>query len=79
MDKLKDWNMDQDWVVNTHMNALQKQEGELIDLELQFRSMDQGCKTTFEHIDKDLEALDGCVDRRRRKCKQTTMSLQIVE
>lgn len=71
--------MDQDWVVNVQTNTITKQEGELIDLELQVQSVNHGCKTTFEHINKDLEALDGHINHHSQECEQTECSLQVTE
>ena len=41
-------------------------DGELSDLALKMDAMDEGLRSRFSRVDKDLSALDGCVNRRRK-------------
>ena len=56
----------QNRVINKQTETLTKIDGEVADLSLKFNAMDEGMKTAVARIDKDLEALDDRVNRRRR-------------
>jgi len=48
-------------MINAKTGVLTKINGEITDLGLKVDAM-EGVKTTFIHIDKDLEALNDCID-----------------
>ena len=52
---------------------------ELTNVGLQVQAMDEGVKTGFARVDKDLEALDQRIDRRRDQCERTENILQAAE
>jgi len=54
----------QNRIINKQTDTLTKMDGELTDMALKLDAMDEGVKTGFSRVDKDLEALDGCVNRR---------------
>ena len=55
----------QNCIINKQTDTLTKIDTEVTDLGLKFNAMDEGLKTTVIHIDKDLEALDDRIGRRR--------------
>ena len=52
---------------------------EIVDLGLCSQFMDEGLKTGFLRVDKDLEALDQRIDRRREECDKTWEELRVAE
>ena len=52
---------------------------EIVDLGLRSQMMDEGLKTGFLRVDKDLEALDQRIDRRREECDKTREELRAAE
>ena len=52
---------------------------EIVDLGLRLQMMDEGLKTGFLRVDKDLEALDQHIDRRREECDKTREELRAAE
>ena len=52
---------------------------EIVDLGLRSQFMDEGLKTGFLRVDKDLEALDQRIDRRREECDKTREELCAAE
>ena len=52
---------------------------EIVDLGLRSQFMDEGLKTGFLRVDKDLEALDQCIDHRREECDKTREELRAAE
>jgi len=49
------------------------------DLSLQINAVDEATQTSLRHIDLDLEALDGWVDRRCRECETAEAELCLAE
>ena len=54
-------------------------DGELTDMALKMDAMDEGVKTGFSRVDKDLEALDGRVNRHRKDNDLVAEKLRIAE
>jgi len=54
-------------------------DGELTDMALKLDAMDEGVKTGFSHVDKDLEALDGRVNHRHKDTEVVVEKLRIAE
>ena len=52
---------------------------DIVDLGLRSQMMDEGLKTGFLRVDKDLEALDQRIDRRREECDKTREELRVAE
>jgi len=53
---------DQNRVLNAQTNVVMKIDGEVANLALEVQAIDTGIKTVVSHINKDLEALDQCVN-----------------
>jgi len=49
----------QNRAINKQTKTLMTMDGELTDMALKLDAMDEGVKTGFSRVDKDLEALDG--------------------
>jgi len=49
----------QNCIINKQTETLTKMDGDLTDMALNMDAMDEGVKTGFSRVDKDLEALDG--------------------
>jgi len=54
-------------------------DGELSDLALKFDAMDEGVKSGFSRVDKDLVALDDRVHRRRKDSEAIKEKLKVAE
>ena len=52
---------------------------EIVDLGLRSQFMDEGLKTGFLRVDKDLEALDQRIDCRQEECDKTREELHAAE
>jgi len=52
----------QNCIINKQTDTLTKMDGELTNMALKLDAMDEGVKTGFSCVDKDLEALDTCVN-----------------
>jgi len=53
----------QNHIINKQTETLTKMDSELTDMALKMDTMDEGVKTGFSRVNKDLEALDGRVNR----------------
>jgi len=51
----------------------------MVDLELKVNAIDEATRASLVHVDVDLEALDGRVNRRRRECETTEAELRLAE
>jgi len=69
----------QNHIINKQTETLTKMDGELTDMALKMDAMDEGVKTGFSWVDKDLEALDGRVNRRRKDNDLVAEKLWIAE
>jgi len=56
----------QNRIINKQTETLMKMDGELTDMALKLDAMGEVVKTGFSHADKDLDALDGHVNRCRK-------------
>jgi len=52
----------QNRIINKQTETLTKMDGELTDMALKMDAMDEGVKTGFSRVDKDLEALDNRIN-----------------
>jgi len=69
----------QNRAINNQTSTLTKMDGELSDLALKFDAMDEGLKSGFSRVDKDLSALDGRVNRRRKDSEAIEDKVKIAE
>jgi len=69
----------QNRIINKQTETLTKMDSELTDMALKMDAMDEGVKTGFSRVDKDLEALDGRVNRRCKDNDLVAEKLQITE
>jgi len=69
----------QNRLINKQTETLMKMDGKLTDMALKLDAMDEGVKTGFSCVDKDLEALDGRVNRRRRDTEVIAEKLKVAE
>ena len=51
----------------------------MVDLELKVNAIDEATRASLIHVDADLEALDGRVNRRCRECETTEAELRLAE
>ena len=63
-------------VMHPVTRVVTKIDGELADIGLEVQAIDEGIKTAVARIDKDLEALDQRINRRRVECERTEQSLR---
>ena len=56
-----------------------KMDEEIVNLGLRSQFMDEGLKTGFLRVDKDLEALDQHITRRREECDKAQEELRAAE
>jgi len=63
----------QNHIINKQTETLTKMDDELTDMALKMDTMDEGVKTSFSRVNKDLEALDGCVNHR---CKDNDLAAE---
>jgi len=54
-------------------------DGELTNMALKMDAMDEGVKTSFSRVDKDLEALDGRINHHRKDNDLVAEKLRIAE
>jgi len=66
-------------MINTQGGVLTKIDGEITDLGLKVDAMEEGVKTTFIRIDKDLEALNDRIDRHCVQCDKVADRLLAAE
>ena len=66
-------------VINKQTDTLMKMDGEITDLSLQMDALDEGVRSGFIRVDKDIEVLDKRIDRRREECERTEVALRIAE
>ena len=69
----------QNRVINNQTDTLTKMDGELSNMTLKFDAMDEGVRSGFSRIDKDLVALDGRVHRRRKDSEVIEEKLKVAE
>jgi len=69
----------QNRLINKQTNTLPKMDGELTDMALKLDAMDEGVKTGFSHVNKDLEALDGQVNCRCKDHDFMSEKLKVAE
>ena len=69
----------QNRAINKQTETLTTMDSELTDMALKLDAMDEGVKTGFSRVDKDLEALDGCINHRRKDHDLVAEKLQIAE
>jgi len=69
----------QNRIINKQTETLTKMDGELTDMALKMDAMDEGVKTGFSCVNKDLEALDGRVNHRRKDNDLVAKKLRIAE
>src|SRR5882762_2730732 len=70
---------DQTRIINSQTHTLTRMDEELANLSLQHGALDEGARAGFARVDKDLEALNDRVDRRREECMVTENKLQAAE
>ena len=56
-------------VLNSQTQVAMKINEELADLALQVGSVDEATRTSFLHVDKDLEALDCHINHHHQECE----------
>jgi len=69
----------QNRVINNQTDTLMKMDNELSNMTLKFNAMDEGVRSGFSRIDKDLVALDGHVHRRRKDSEVIEEKLKVAE
>jgi len=69
----------QNRTINKQTETLTTMDGELTNMALKLDAMDEGVKTGFSHVDKDLEALDGRINRRRKDHDSIAEKLKVDE
>jgi len=69
----------QNRVINKQTNTLTKMDGELTDMSLKLDAMDEGVKTGFSRVNKDLGALDSRVNRCCKDYKSVVEKLKAAE
>jgi len=69
----------QNCVINKQTDTLTKMDSELTDMALKLDTMDEGVKTGFSCINKDLEALDAHVNRRHKDYDDVLEKLRVTE
>jgi len=69
----------QNRAINKQTKTLTTMDGKLTDMALKLDAMDEGVKTGFSCVDKDLEALDGRVNHRCKDHDSVAEKLKIAE
>jgi len=69
----------QNCTINKQTETLITMDGELTDMALKMDIMDEGVRTGFSCVDKDLEALDGRVNRCRKDHDSVAEKLKVAE
>ena len=66
-------------MINTQTQVMTRIDEELANLSLHHDALDTGTRAGFTRVDKDLEALDQHINRRRAECEKTEEELRAAE